>query len=379
MSSDEEDAPRRARPSRRSPSHEREDQYDESGYHVSSKKRKGAKEKQPRKAGGKNEQSIPTAIPLAEMNPRQRAEAVVAQDFKEALAAMSNNSRRRKTERMDEADIDEIMIRLREKMKAAAYSDQESNERKQPAMAKIRMLPSVITHLQKVSLYDQFIDNNILEAIKLWLEPLPDGSVPSLDILIALIEILDKMPISTDNLRESGVGRVIKFYTLVPVERITEKLRRAADRLVRKWTRPIIQRSSNYRDKSFHRAEQEPEEDDGLEDERHLAKKSRLAGDVPRTGPAARVDVLGSLGRVQKEGEPKKGEPGYWSARIPTAAAPNYDIAPRPNVSEASSGYNKTMGARNKKLKSRMAQIKKKHSRGSIGVKFSVEGKGLHY
>lgn len=45
----------------------------------------------------------------------------------------------------------------------------------------------------RTNLHEQFLENQILEAIKLWLEPLPDGSLPSLDIQNDMLDILAKV------------------------------------------------------------------------------------------------------------------------------------------------------------------------------------------
>lgn len=45
----------------------------------------------------------------------------------------------------------------------------------------------------RTHLHEQFLENQILEAIKLWLEPLPDGSLPSLDIQTEMLDILAKV------------------------------------------------------------------------------------------------------------------------------------------------------------------------------------------
>lgn len=45
----------------------------------------------------------------------------------------------------------------------------------------------------RTHLHEQFLENQILEAVKLWLEPLPDGSLPSLDIQTEMLEILAKV------------------------------------------------------------------------------------------------------------------------------------------------------------------------------------------
>lgn len=56
-----------------------------------------------------------------------------------------------------------------------------------------------------------------------------------------------QMSIDTDMLRESGLGKIVLFYT--KCKRVVEPVQRIAAELVEKWTRPILKRSSDYRDK----------------------------------------------------------------------------------------------------------------------------------
>jgi transcription factor SPN1 len=92
-----------------------------------------------------------------------------------------------------------------QKMKQAAETDHELNKMKQPAIAKLKMLSAVQEQLNKANIYELFLDNNILEGIKVWLEPmLGDGSLPSLDIQRVMMRALMNMPIRTVHLRESG-------------------------------------------------------------------------------------------------------------------------------------------------------------------------------
>jgi transcription factor SPN1 len=42
-------------------------------------------------------------------------------------------------------------------------------------------------------MHDAYMDANIMEAIRAWLEPLPDRSLPSLDIQRAMFKILDEV------------------------------------------------------------------------------------------------------------------------------------------------------------------------------------------
>lgn len=40
---------------------------------------------------------------------------------------------------------------------------------------------------------DAILDNQLLDMVRLWLEPLPDRSLPSLDIQNELLDALDKV------------------------------------------------------------------------------------------------------------------------------------------------------------------------------------------
>ena len=55
------------------------------------------------------------------------------------------------------------------------------------------------------------------------------------------------MDIGTDSLKESGLGRIVLFYT--KCKRVTAPIARQANELVSAWSRPIIKRSSSYRDR----------------------------------------------------------------------------------------------------------------------------------
>lgn len=92
------------------------------------------------------------------------------------------------------------------------------------------------------------MDNNLLEGVRRWLEPLPDRSLPALDIQREFFPALKKMEfIDTSVLKESRLGRVIIFYT--KCQRVTPDIVRLANDLVSAWSRPIIKRSASYRDR----------------------------------------------------------------------------------------------------------------------------------
>ena len=71
------------------------------------------------------------------------------------------------------------------------------------------------------------MDNNLLEGVKRWLEPLPDRSLPALNVQKELFGVLETMTIDTISLKMSGLGRVVVFYTLC--KRVEPSIRRTAE------------------------------------------------------------------------------------------------------------------------------------------------------
>jgi transcription factor SPN1 len=100
----------------------------------------------------------------------------------------------------------------------------------------------------RASLSQSIVDNNLLEGVRRWLEPLPDRSLPALNIQREFFPILKKMEFIDSNvLKESGLGRIVLFYT--KCKRVTPDIARIANDLVSTWSRPIIGRPSSYRER----------------------------------------------------------------------------------------------------------------------------------
>lgn len=84
------------------------------------------------------------------------------------------------------------------------------------------------------------LDNpEFLSVVREYLEPLNDGSLPSLNVQRTIIEQLSRMDgIDTEILKESGLGKVVNFYTRYP--KVEREIARKANQLIDKWSRPII-------------------------------------------------------------------------------------------------------------------------------------------
>lgn len=187
------------------------------------------------------------------------ANAVIRAQVNAQIDAALKSGKRRSTRRRaageDDLELmaDEEVSALRTEMIIAADEDEEANKFKQPATAKLRLLPRVVSTLQKTHLHQAILDNNLLEGVKRWLEPLPDRSLPALNIQKQLFGVLEKMTIDTISLKMSGLGRVVVFYSLC--KRVETPIKRSAEHLIEVWTRPILKRSASYRDRHVSQAE----------------------------------------------------------------------------------------------------------------------------
>jgi transcription factor SPN1 len=246
----------------------------------------------------------------------------------EAILKPKKSNRPKKRKGNDEvldSFADDEVARLRETMNNAAEEDIKANEAKQPAGAKLRLLPEametlrkyvlfclisyclVLTSLCRSSLAQSMIDNNLLEAVKRWLEPLPDRSLPALNIQREFFTLIKKMEfIDSAVLKESGLGRIVLFYT--KCKRVTPDIKRTADELVSTWSRPIIKRSASYRDRIIPTAQQ----GDGTE--------------APVRN-AERFNAIMAKGRLLDKNRVRKN-----AVAIPRSELRDYTVAPNSNA-----------------------------------------------
>ncbi|KAL4888747.1 hypothetical protein BDV59DRAFT_187995 [Aspergillus ambiguus] len=157
-------------------------------------------------------------------------------------------------EQMADAEIED----MRKRMTHAAQMDAINRREGKPAMHKLKMLPEVVSLLNRNQYMNSLVDPeiNLLEAVKFFLEPLDDGSLPAYNIQRDLMNSLAKLPINKEALVASGIGKVIVFYT--KSKRPEPGIKRMAERLLAEWTRPILQRSDDYSKRVYQEAEFDP-------------------------------------------------------------------------------------------------------------------------
>ncbi|EAU39070.1 transcription factor iws-1 [Aspergillus terreus NIH2624] len=307
--------------------HKRKRTGDEADGERSQRKREGRREKKSRRmreledAGSddegrsrkKDRKKRREATPEDEelLDPETRRRRALDRAMDEALKKPTKRRFRKADgidlEQMADAEIED----MRKRMTHAAQMDAINRREGKPAMHKLKMLPEVVSLLNRNQYVNSLVDPeiNLLEAVKFFLEPLDDGSLPAYNIQRDLMTSLSKLPINKEALIASGIGKVIVFYTRS--KRPEPGIKRMAERLLAEWTRPILQRSDDYSKRVYQEAEFDP---------RKLA-----------TRPAASAQVTAAEARARELLPPRLAN----RARADMTHT-SYTVVPRPTVVQES-------------------------------------------
>ena len=140
----------------------------------------------------------------------------------------------------------------------AAETDGELVRQGQPAAQKLKMLPDVVTLLNRNNYVQSILDPemNLLEAVRFFLEPLTDGSLPAYNIQRELFAALSKLPMNKETLISSGIGKVILFYR--KSKKAEPAIKRQATKLMEEWSRPILGKTDDHTKRYVATAQYDP-------------------------------------------------------------------------------------------------------------------------
>eukprot|EP00111_Clytia_hemisphaerica_P000857 TCONS_00002513-protein len=247
-----------------------------------------------------------------------RSEYVSDFDLMMAKKKAQRSKRRKKDDYETLGDQDDLINEMIKQMHECAKEDRMLNQCGKAATKKLKMLPVVSTHLRKANLQHIFLDSGVLPAIKDWLSPLPDNSLPHINIRKILLRILfDLPPIDRMMLKKSGVGRAVMLLFKHPKENMENK--KVAGKIISNWARPIFNVSTNMSDMS--REERESRDKATLPE----TKKRRLSSGADS-----------SRNRLDDDDENRPRKPGDkgWvgRARVPLPSHKDYINRPESKI-----------------------------------------------
>jgi transcription factor SPN1 len=280
----------------------------------------------------------------------------------------SKKRKRRKDGSIDLcSNADDQIKHVVELMKNAATEDREANNQRRPAIQKTKMLEVVRNILLRADYLEALIDNDMMSAISEWLAPLPDKSLPALEIRSTLLKILSSFPhLEPGVLKQSGLGKAVMLIFKHPKETRENKI--IASKLIRNWSQPIFQISSDYSSVT-----REEREEFDLE---HLPEAKRRKLDEQRI----RGREAGGSSRLTQREEPVlgPGDPGYISrARVPKQSTSAYIVRPKPNVEGNFQGPTKSRQNTRFDRTQRDFKERTRNTKSERAIGVSIEGRRM--
>lgn len=288
-------------------------------------------------------------IDYSNEDPSSRKRRLLEEKMTLALKSKSTRARKADEDDLERMQDDKIDF-LKNKMIEAANLDVEKNSQSQIATEKLKLLNEVTNILSKADLAISILDNNLLEAVRLWLEPLPDASMPAYQIQKELIQSLESLPIKTDHLVASGIGKVLVFYQRS--QRTEPNLKKIVDRLIGDWTRPILNKSDSYKDRTI---------------QFHEYNKNKFTNQL---SSAKRQKVKEAKTLYEESAERRN------RAAIPSARTTAYKIAPKVDASLLRRQQGRGTDERFKKINQKMTLMGFKKKNTKKGGP-SIEGRNL--
>ncbi|XP_076906986.1 protein IWS1 homolog 1-like [Bidens hawaiensis] len=303
-------------------------------------------------------------------SPSRAPQAEEGEEDDEIKDLFKMGKKKKKNEK-SAAEIALLVENVMAELEVVAEEDAELNRKSQPAINKLRKLPLLTEVLSKKQLQLEFLDHGVLTLLKNWLEPLPDGSLPNINIRAAILKILTEFPVDLDQydrreqLKKSGLGKVIMFLSKSDEE--TTSNRKLAKDLVDKWSRPIFNKSTRFEDMR------------NYEDERAPIRRPSVKKPMNRaSGMQSRDDDL-DLGDNSQE--PKSGSSSSrLHASRPEAMPLDFVVRPQSKIDpdEVRARAKQVVhDQRRLKMNKRLQQLKAPKKKQLQATKLSVEGRGM--
>ncbi|KAK6117009.1 hypothetical protein DH2020_049253 [Rehmannia glutinosa] len=335
------------------------------------KERKGEKGDIVRKSGGRmrDREADPEMKEMWDTIAGGNSEAAEGEEDDEIKELFKIVKKKKKNEK-SAAEIGLLVENVMAELEVVVEDDAELNRQGKPAINKLKKLSYLTDVLSKKQLQQEFLDHGVLTLLKNWLDPLPDGSLPNINVRAAVLKILNDFPIDLEQydrrqqLKKSGLGKVIMFFSKSDEE--TTANRKLAKELVDKWSRPVFNKSTRFEDmKNF-------------EDERNFRRPSANKVMSKGAGEASRDDDLdlSELSLRQNSGQSSSRQ----HASRPEAKSMDFVVRPQSKVDPVevrARAKQMAQNLRRMKMNKKLQQLKQPKRKQLQATKLSVKGRGM--
>ncbi|CAL9765171.1 unnamed protein product [Musa acuminata subsp. burmannicoides] len=342
------------------------------------KKRKGTPSTKQGKAGSGKERRLsssskgnqPFGSGSRNTIARGELEAEEGEEDDEIQQLFNGGGKKKKNEK-SHAEISLLVEHVMAELEVVSEEDAELNRQNKPAINKLRKLPLLVEVLSRKTLQQDFLDHGVLSLLKNWLEPLPDGSFPNMNVRTAILKVLSDFPIDLEQcdrreqLKRSGIGKVIMFLSKSDEE--TTSNRKLAKELVDRWSRSIFNKSTRFEDIRTSDEEREPYR---RPSQKHLTKARRLESQ----DNWIRLD-LDELSNLRRTGQAATRQ----HVSVPEALPLDFVVRPRSLVDpeEVRAQAKQVMHDQHRlKINKKLRQLKTSKKRQLQAMKPSSEGRG---
>lgn len=137
-----------------------------------------------------------------------------------------------------------------QEMHDSAEADDQCNVENKLACHKMKMLPKVVTIMNKFQFAVHFVTFDGCKALAVWMKNLPNGKLPNEHLRTELLNCMMRLPITKEALsacnKDMSLGKLVAELQNNPQETIEN--RKTASQLVQRWVKQVLHKKPDYDD-----------------------------------------------------------------------------------------------------------------------------------